>query len=120
MRAFAPQHQNFADQRRILSPFCQRATRRKAAPEFFAQIPPGGESQERFGGRTRQGEDIAIKASRSRRFPRGLAGEIGQAIQIGIGQHHAPFILIGQHILPEAGVQRGKPGGDFRKPRARL
>ena len=54
-------------------------------------------------------------ALRGRRA-RGGAGEVGQAVEIGLLEHERVSLLVGQHVLAELGAEARQPLVDGREP----
>jgi hypothetical protein len=117
---FGPEAQDLADQRPVVTGTGRGAAGHPGPPGALAQVAPGGEGQEGLNGGPGQGDDVALcQAALARCFARRVAGEAGQAGEIGLGQHHLPGVLVVQHVLAEGGVQLGQADGELGHPGAR-
>ena len=81
-----------------------------------AQVPAGGEGQERLDQGARQGDRVADEAAFGGCLGRAVPHEGRQPIQVGLSQLQVPRLLVVQHVLPEGGVQHGQPLGYGRHP----
>ena len=108
--ALLPQRQDLADQGGVGG----IAARHPCAPGTLPQVTSRREDQEWLDRGTGQGDGVAGDATLGGCLGGGGAGEVGQAIELGLTQHHLPLGFVAQHVLAEIGVQRGQALGDLR------
>ena len=117
-RALDAQRHHLGDHRLVVGGAAAVAARDPGAEDFFAQIAPRRELQERLDARARQGDDVlARQAALLGGFARGRAHEIGQAGQVLLAvEHQRVALLVGEHVLAERGVEDGEPLVDRGEP----
>jgi hypothetical protein len=78
-----------------------------------AEVAAAGEGQERLDRGARESDDVAWQAALRGGLAGAVTGEVGQSVEVGLGEGKVPGLLVVQHVLAEPCVQRGQALGDF-------
>ena len=115
-RPLGAQGHDLGDQRAVVGCAAVLAAHDPGLEDFLAQVAARGELQETFARGTRQRDGVfAGSPALLRRGARGGAGKIRQAGEIALLQHEGVGLLVGQHVLPELGVEACQPLVDRRQ-----
>ena len=110
-RALGAQRHHLGDDRLVVGCAAAVAARDPGTKDLLAQVAPRRELQERLDARARQRDDVlAREAALLGRRARRRAHEIGQTGELVLAvEHEGIALLVRQHVLAEAGAERGEP-----------
>ncbi len=112
-----PEMHHLCGDRAVVGRAAVLAARAPGAEGGFAQIPAGGELQERLDARSRQRHGVAAGMAALGRKPRRARDpKVRKPVEVALVEPHRPGPLVRQHVLAEGGRKRGEPFADCGEP----